>query len=191
MQALLSHPNVIEPSQEDLPEEEEGEDYLESLQFDGITLEEKYVKSHLPTDGIYGKDLLSEDAIEQQKIMDALGLGSTRILLGAAWVNVYGWWEFLWYPECLFIDSTHGTVNESRPLLQSVGRDSNGKAFTVCRIFMLNETALFYWWVSLEALPLLLEQCNLGKIVLFLSDGDSQEFSVIDEGIFKYFKNAI
>jgi hypothetical protein len=55
---------------------------------------------------------------------------------------------------------------------------------------MPNNTAAFYWWVFLEALPLLLGAANLGNIVPILSDGDSQEFNAIDEGIFKYFKNA-
>jgi hypothetical protein len=119
------------------------------------------------------------------------GVDATRILLGAAWVDEDSWREFLRYPECLFVDTTHSTNNESRPLLLLCGRDSNGKAFTICRIFMPNETASFYRWVFLEALPLLLGGDNLGRIVLILSDGDSQEFNAIDEGIFQYFKKAI
>lgn len=42
----------------------EPTDYLESLQFDGNSLDENYVKSSLPTDGVYGKDVLSEEALE-------------------------------------------------------------------------------------------------------------------------------
>jgi hypothetical protein len=177
---------------EDCTEEEpiEPTDYLESVVFDGNSLSETYVKSSLPPDGMYGKDVLSEEALQHRKILDEFGLGSTRILLGAAWVDEYSWREFLRYPECLFVDTTHGTNNESRPLLQMVGRDSNGKAYTVLRIFMPNETASFYRWVFLEALPLLLGESNLSKINLILSDGDSQEFNAIDEGIFKFFKNA-
>jgi hypothetical protein len=53
-----------------------------------------------------------------------------------------------------------------------------------------NKSAAFYRWVFLEAFPLLLGQVNLGRIVLFLSDVDSQEFNAIDEGIFQYFKEA-
>jgi hypothetical protein len=171
-------------------DDEPATDYLESLHFSGLSLEEEYVKSPLPSDGIYGKDILSEDAMNQRQIMKDFGIDATRILLGAAWVDEDNWREFLRYPECLFVDSTHGTNNESRPLLQLVGRDSDGKGFTICRIFMPNETASFYRWVFLEALPLLLGAVNLGRIVLILSDGDSQEFNAIDEGIYKHFKNA-
>jgi hypothetical protein len=55
---------------------------------------------------------------------------------------------------------------------------------------MPTETTAFYRWVFLEALPLLLGAVNLGRIVLILSDGDSQEFNAINEGIYKFFKNA-
>jgi hypothetical protein len=186
MQVSLSQPTG--PMAPTVPNDEV--DHLESLQFSGLTIEEEYVKSTLPPDGMYGKDVLSEDAMNQRQIMEDFGISSTRILLGAAWVDEDSWREFLRYPECLFVDSTHGTNNESRPLLQLVGRDSAGKGFTICRIFMPNETAAFYRWVFLEALPLLLGAVNLGKIVLILSDGDSQEFNAIDEGIYKFFKNA-
>ena len=190
MQVLLSQQQHGESVMDTDEIVNEGADYLESLQFSGLTTEATYVKSTLPPDGIYGKDVLSEDALNQRQIMKDFGIDATRILLGAAWVDDDSWREFLRYPECLFVDSTHGTNNESRPLLQLVGRDSNGKGFTICRIFMPNETAAFYRWVFLEALPLLLGAANLEKIVLILSDGDSQEFNAIDEGIYKYFKNA-
>jgi hypothetical protein len=190
MQVLLTQP-TNEVGAMDTTGEDTVSDYLESLQFSGLSAEETYVKWALPPgDGMYGKDVLSEDAMNQRQILKDFGIGATRILLGAAWVDEDSWREFLRYPECLFVDATHGTNNESRPLLQLVGRDSNGKGFTICRIFMPNETAAFYRWVFLEALPLLLGAANLGKIVLILSDGDSQEFNAIDEGIFKYFKNA-
>jgi hypothetical protein len=168
----------------------EEEDFLESLQFLGNEAEECYIKSTLPIDGIYGKDVLTEDALQQRKTLNQYGIDATRIMLGAAWVDEDGWRQFLRYPECLFVDTTHGTNNESRPLFLLCGRDCNGKAFVICRIFMPNETAAFYRWVFLEALPLLLGEVNLGRIVLLLSDGDSQEFNAIDEGIFQYFKKA-
>jgi hypothetical protein len=45
--------------------EEEATDYLETLQNDTGNANESSSKSHLPTDGIYGKDILSEDALRQ------------------------------------------------------------------------------------------------------------------------------
>ena len=79
-----------------------------------------------------------------------------QVLLGAAWVDDASYQQFLRYPEVLFIDSTHKTNNEARPLLLICGRDQNGKAFVVARIFMPNETIAFYRWVFLKCLPALL-----------------------------------
>jgi hypothetical protein len=95
--------------------------------------------------------------------------------------------RILWYPK-LFVDSIHGTHNKSRPLLQLVGRDSNSKAYTICQIFMPNETATFYIWVFMEALPFFLGKENLCRVKLILSGGDSQEFNAIDEEVFQVFK---
>ena len=56
---------------------------------------------------------------------------------------------------------------------------------------MPNETgAAFYRWVFIEALPLLLGADNLRRVKLIISDGDSQEFNAIDEGIFHVFQGA-
>ena len=53
---------------------------------------------------------------------------------------------------------------------------------------MPNETAAFYRWVFLEALPFLLGEENLRRVKMIISDGDSQEFNAIDEGIFHVFQ---
>jgi hypothetical protein len=172
------------------PSPHPSSDFLEPLQLSWTGAEESFVPSTLPIDGIYGKDVLTEEATNHRNLLKEFGVGTTRIMLGAAWVDQEAWREFCRYPECLFVDTTHGTNNESRPLLLLVGRDSNSKAFTICRIFMPNETAAFYRWVFLEALPLLLGEENLGRVKLIVSDGDSQEFNAIDEGIFHVFKGA-
>jgi hypothetical protein len=45
-------------------------------------LGEEYVKS-IPPDDIYEKDALTEDALEQRKLLKYFGLDIVRILLGA------------------------------------------------------------------------------------------------------------
>jgi hypothetical protein len=66
MQVQILKPIEVSPlSVEPTPnQDQEAPEYLESLQFDGNTLEGNYVKSGLPPDGIYGKDVLSEDALQ-------------------------------------------------------------------------------------------------------------------------------
>jgi hypothetical protein len=59
------------------------------------------------------------------------------MLLGAAvWLDEEIWREFMHYPEILCIKSTHETNNESCPLPNLVGKDSNGKVFTLARMFI-------------------------------------------------------
>ena len=116
--------------------------------------------------------------------------GADRILLGAAWVDDANYQQFLRFPEVLFIDSTHKTNNEARPLLLLCGRDQNGKAFVVARIFMPNETIAFYRWVFLKCLPSLLGTEAMLRVRLLITDGDSQEFDAAQEACLHFFKNA-
>lgn len=136
-------------------------------------------------------DILHNDSERTRSILNEFRLDAERILLGAAWIDQDGWKMFQKYPEVLFIDTTHKSNNEGRPLLLIVGRDSNGKAFVVIRIFMPNETAGFYRWVFLRCVPYLLGKEVLSKVNVIITDGDSQEFTSIDQAIFKYFKSAI
>jgi hypothetical protein len=117
-------------------------------------------------------------------------LDTKCILLSAAWVDEEAWREFMCYPEVLFIEFTHGTNNESHLLLNLVGKNSNGKVFPLVRIFMPNETASFYWCVLPKALPILIGKENLARVIYLMSDGNSQEFNMIDEGIYQYLLNA-
>jgi hypothetical protein len=131
--------------------------------------------------------VLTEEALDHRKILSEFGVdAATQILLGATWVQ--GWMERILRYSKLFVDSIHGTNNESRPLLQLVGRDGNSKAYTICQICMPNETATFYIWVFMEALPFLLGKENLCRVKPILSDGNSQEFNAIDEEVFQVFK---
>ena len=68
---------------------------------------------------------------------------SNKILLGAAWMYPDAWHEYMRFPEVLFIDATHSTNNESRPLLLLCCHDTNGKGFIIMQIFMPNVIAAF------------------------------------------------
>ncbi len=132
------------------------------------------------------------DQTKQRRLLFALPwLSKSRMLVGAAWMRDDDYCKFLRFPEVLFMDSTHKSNNESRPLLLICGRDSDGTSFVIIRVFMPNETQAFYRWVFLEALPKMLGVNNLQKVVLTLTDGDSQEFNALDEAIFRYFPNAL
>jgi hypothetical protein len=58
MQVLLTQPTDDVGAMDNTGEDAVGSDYLESLQFLGLSAEETYVKPTLP-DGMYGKGVLS------------------------------------------------------------------------------------------------------------------------------------
>ena len=128
--------------------------------------------------------------IRQVRKLHMMRMDNRKVLLGAAWVDEDSRRQFLRFPEVLFIDSTHKTNNEGRPLLQVCGRDSRGRAYVVVRIFMPNESGSFYRWVFLNCIPQLLGSRNLSRVRVMITDGDSHEFNAIDEAIFQHFVNA-
>ena len=101
------------------------------------------------------------------------------------------WYEYMKFPEVLFIDATHSTNNESRPLLLLCGHDANGKVFIIMQIFMPNETAAFFRWVFLDAIPSMLGRDNLSRTKLMTTDGNSQEATALDESIYVFLNQQL
>ena len=134
---------------------------------------------------------LLEQGQERERRLESYRLSKLRVMVGAAWMRREDLLKFLRFPEVLFIDATHKSNNEGRPLLLICGRDSNGKVFVVLRILMPNETASFYRWVFLDLLPSMLGKDNLKRVVLTLTDGDAQEFNAVDEAIFRYINKTL
>ena len=48
------------------------------------------------------------------------------------------------FPEVLFVDTTHGTNNENRPLITIGVRDANGTIRIILRAFVPNERAWLF-----------------------------------------------
>ena len=133
--------------------------------------------------GLESNEALTDASNASREINQDLQIdvSSKRVLLGAAWIDMEAYRLFLRFPEILFVDSTHKTNNEGRPLLLMCGRDQNGKAFVVCRIFMPNETSAFYRWVFLKCLPSMIGRDHLQRVRLVVTDGDAQEFDAVEE----------
>jgi hypothetical protein len=55
--------------------EDEATSYLETLDTDTCNLKESSSKSYLPTDGIYGKSILLEDALRQKQLINDFKVG--------------------------------------------------------------------------------------------------------------------
>ena len=65
----------------------EDSDYLETFHKSDMGTKELSRRSILPIDGIYGKHILTKEALEQRQLMKGLNLDTQRILLGAAWTD--------------------------------------------------------------------------------------------------------
>ena len=66
------------------------------------------------------------------------------VLLALAWSLPFGKTTFRAYPESVFIDGTHKTNKERRPLITLGVKDAEGKVIVVFRAFVPNERA----WLS-------------------------------------------
>jgi hypothetical protein len=99
--------------------------------------------------------------------------------------------QFSLYPFVVHIDGTNSTNKESRPLVTVTGRDALGNQFTVLRAFSPNNQAWVFKWLFQTVFPTLLGMAALTHTVAFITDGDSQETSQIDNAIDAYFPHAI
>jgi len=135
---------------------------------------------------VYQMEVLAKEAEERLKAVAASTLlQRNRVMLSAAWMLDADYRQFLRNPEVLFIDATHKSNNEGRPLLLICGRDCEGNAFVIIQIFLPNETAGIYRWVFLDVLPSMLGKKHLQRVQLVLTDGDSAEYNALDESILK------
>ena len=67
------------------------------------------------------------------------------------------------FPEVLFVDALKDTSKESRPFLLISGKDTNGKLFTIIRIFLPNEQSWIFRWVFSVVLPRMFNKYILGR----------------------------
>lgn len=132
-----------------------------------------------------------EDYCHQREVLKKYKCSNFKILIAAACMSPEEFCDYMRFPEVIFVDATHKTNNEGRPLFLVFGRDSNGKAFIIIKIFMPNETASFYRWVFLDAIPSMLGKNNLLRTNFIITDGDSQEINAVNESFFLYFSNTI
>ena len=104
-------------------------------------------------------------------VLDRLRVGQ-KLLLAVAWVRADEKRLFELYPEVLMIDVTYGTNSEGRPLGLTACFDPNMKSFTPLRVFMPSECCWVFRWIFGTAIPTLLGQQNLNRVLFLLTDGD-------------------
>jgi hypothetical protein len=113
------------------------------------------------------------------------------VLLAIVWVLPQGKQLFRAYPEVMFIDGTHKTNNENRPLITMGIKDCSGKMQIIVRAFVPNERAWLFRWLFHIATPSLLGHVACESVQLQITDGDSQEISQLDQAMNTVFKNSL
>jgi MULE transposase domain len=105
------------------------------------------------------------------------------VLLAIVWVLPRNRELFRAYPEVLFIDGTHKTNYENRPLITMGIKDSHGNVQVVLRAFVPNERAWLFRWLFQVATPALLGAKACEDVQLLITDGDAQETSQLDDAV--------
>ena len=135
-------------------------------------------------------DLLEQEAEDMAKYAEGVRCArrvddSQDLLLAFAWVLPEEHRQFSLYPFVAHIDGTNSTNKESRPLVTVTGRDALGHQFTVLRAFLPNNQAWVFKWLFQTVFPTLLGMDALARIAVFITDGDSQETSQLDNAILR------
>ena len=94
--------------------------------------------------------------------------------------------------EVMFIDDTHKTNKENRPLITTGIKDCNCKMQNILCAFVPNERAWSFCWLFQIATPSLLGghvACEL--VQLQITDGDSQEMSQLDQAMNTVFISSL
>ena len=110
------------------------------------------------------------------------------VLLAIVWVLPNGKQLFRAYSEVLFIDGTHKTNYENRPLITMGIKDSDGKMQVILRALVPNERAWMFRWLFQIATPSLLGAGSCDLVRLQITDGDAQETSQLDDALKTVFK---
>ena len=76
-----------------------------------------------------------------------------QLMMAIAWTIPHETNLFHFFPSVIFVDTTMDTNKENRPLLSLVGRDTNGKAFTLLRVYLPNQQLWVFRWVFCVLLP--------------------------------------
>lgn len=113
------------------------------------------------------------------------------VLLALAWMLPSGKRLLQAFPETLFIDGTHKTNKEGRILFTVALRDMNGNIDVVIRLLAPNERSWMFRWMFQTAIPALVGKDTCQRVSLIITDGDSQEFTQLDDAISNIFTNAV
>lgn len=151
----------------------------------GATSSEVTMREMVSDNGDLGNDIMKY-ARESRVSVNASD--NQDVMLAIVWVLPKSKQLFRAYPEVLFIDGTHKTNYENRPLVTMGVKDSKGRMQIILRAFVPNERAWLFRWLFQVATPALLGGSSCDLVRLQITDGDSQETSQLDDALKTVFK---
>jgi hypothetical protein len=149
---------------------------------DNITIEETEEADQSASDDLKKYAELSRASVNADDNQD--------VLLALVWVLPHSKKLFESYFEVLFIDGTHKTNNEDRPLLTIAAKDGYGNVHVILRAFIPNEQRWLFRWLFQTAVPSLLGRQVCDKVKLIVTDGDAQEIDQLNKALRTTFKSA-
>ena len=137
--------------------------------------------------------LLSKQTVEYAKSSrESVNASDDQdVLIALVWMLPSGKRFFKAFPEVIFIDGTHKTNRENRPLFTMGLKDMDGRMNVVVRVWAPNERAWMFRWLLQTALPTLVGKQTCNRICMFITDGDSQEYTQLDAAIAVVFRSAL
>lgn len=156
-------------------------------EFHSVGIQQPLIEPALPSNTV------EAEAMHQYADMNrrAHGIQDTQdVFLGVAWVLPPEKRLFQLFPFVVHMDGVEDTNNEKRTLFTATGHDANGKMFTFLRAFLPNQCAWVFRWLFQSVFPRMFGVNLLSRIVMVVTDGDSQETSQLDLAMKNYFPQA-
>ena len=113
-----------------------------------------------------------------------------HLFMGVAWMIDDECRRLELSPEVLHVDGTMCTNKQKCPLFTVTGKDRMGKQFIVMRALLPNQKAWAFRWLFSIVFPIFFSKSLLRRVNIIISDGDSQEYTQIDNAIKKFMPNA-
>ena len=119
-------------------------------------------------------DVSTEAESFVKNLITQLTTGDGTILLAVMWITDDGKLYHKKFPHILGCDVTFGTNAEKRPLFRASGKTMNNKNIPHINAFIPSEQRWIFDWIFEDAIPSILDEEDLRKTSIILSDQDHQ-----------------
>ena len=112
-------------------------------------------------------------------LIKGLTLKDGTVLLAVMWVTKSGKLYHRKFPYVLGLDVTFGTNSEKRGLFRVSGKTSNNNNIPIISAYIPSERRWLFHWCITKVIPFVLDEDNLSKTKMIISDQDAQLVDVL------------